>query len=286
VRAAAVRDEEECDVSPSKREREYARQRYEKWQERLAQKQQRRRRRRQMLLAGIAALAVVAVAVGVFWLTRPAGNETATPAEVTATPSAAASDAANPCPAPSSTPAAEPAQLDAAPDPSLAEGRVWTGTLNTSCGPISLELYGDKAPQAVSSFVDLARNDFFAGTPCHRLTTEGISVLQCGDPTGTGSGGPGYTFGPVENAPADDVYPAGTLAMARVGGDASSMGSQFFLVYGDSTIPSDAAGGYTVFGRITAGLDVVQQVADGGVDGGGGDGRPARAISIEQVTIQ
>ncbi len=162
------------------------------------------------------------------------------------------------------------------------------GTIATSCGDIGISLDGAKAPQAVASFITLAGDGFFAGTPCHRLTTTGIYVLQCGDPTGTGTGGPGYSFGPIENAPTDDVYPAGTIAMARQGGNASSQGSQFFLVYQDSTIPSDAVGGYTVLGTITSGLDVVQRVADAGDDdsNGAGDGRPTTPISIEQVTVQ
>src|SRR5690606_22140275 len=131
------------------------------------------------------------------------------------------------------------------PDPALAEGRTWQVGLTTTAGGLSLELDGAAAPQAVASFVTLAEDGFFDGTTCHRLVTSGIFVLQCGDPTGTGTGGPGYAYGPIENAPADDVYPAGTVAMARMENDGSSMGSQFFLVYEDSTIPSDAAGGYT-----------------------------------------
>ena len=106
-------------------------------------------------------------------------------------------------------------------------------------------------------------------------------MLQCGDPTGTGTGGPGYSYGPVENAPKDDVYPAGTVAMARQGGNGNSMGSQFFLVYKDSTIPSDAAGGYTVFGKITGGLTRLEKVAAGGGSARQPDGatRPARCRS-------
>src|SRR5690606_29725852 len=114
------------------------------------------------------------------------------------------------------------------PDPSLAEARTWSATLRTSAGDIALELDGEAAPQAVASFVTLAQEGWFDATDCHRLTTSGIYVLQCGDPTGTGTGGPGYDFGPIENAPADDVYPAGTLAMARQSENAESMGSQFF----------------------------------------------------------
>lgn len=274
-------------MSSSKREREYARRRYSEWQERRETKAARRARRRQAALVITAALAVVAVAVGAFFLTRPDGDDTAS--DPSATPSADSpddepADAENPCPESTATPNPEPAQLDQVPDAAGAEGRTWQVTLETSCGPIEMELDGAAAPQAVASFLELSRTGFYDATPCHRLTVEGIFVLQCGDPTATGQGGPGYSYGPIENAPEDDIYPAGTLAMARVGNDAQSLGSQFFLVYEDSTIPSDSAGGYTVFGQITAGLDVVQQVADGGV---GEDGTaPARSISIDGVTIQ
>jgi peptidyl-prolyl cis-trans isomerase B (cyclophilin B) len=105
-------------------------------------------------------------------------------------------------------------------------------------------------------------------------------VLQCGDPTGTGSGGPGYSFGPVENAPKNGVYPAGTIAMAR-SDSPDSNGSQFFIVYKASSLP---APGYTVLGRITSGLDVVQKVAAGGAQGGS-DGKPVRAVSIVSTSV-
>ncbi|PUB25425.1 peptidyl-prolyl cis-trans isomerase B (cyclophilin B) [Promicromonospora sp. AC04] len=192
--------------------------------------------------------------------------------------------------------AACPAGVEAARDtyelaePSVAEDRTWTVTLQACSGDttadIVLELDGAAAPQAVASFVTLAQGGYFDGTGCHRLTTQGIFVLQCGDPTFTGSGSPGYYFGPVENAPEDDVYPAGTVAMARRGDDPESMGSQFFLVYEESTIPSDSAGGYTVFGTITSGLDFVQAVADAGVEGGASDGAPATPVTIEGVETQ
>ncbi|MFJ3406787.1 peptidylprolyl isomerase [Promicromonospora sp. NPDC090134] len=175
-------------------------------------------------------------------------------------------------------------------DPSVAEDRTWTVTLQACSGDttadIVLELDGAAAPQAVASFVTLAQGGYFDGTGCHRLTTQGIFVLQCGDPTFTGSGSPGYSFGPIENAPEDDLYPAGTVAMARRGDDAESMGSQFFLVYEDSTIPSDTAGGYTVFGKITSGLDFVQAVADTGAVDGAPDGEPATPVTIEGVETQ
>lgn len=171
-----------------------------------------------------------------------------------------------------------------APAASLAQSRSWDVTMDTNVGAIEMSLDGVDAPQAVASFVSLADQGFFDATDCHRLTTSGIFVLQCGDPTGTGTGGPPYRFGPIENAPSDNVYPAGTVAMARQSGDASSMGSQFFIVYEDSTIPSDGVGGYTVFGTVTQGLDIVRSIAQGGTVAGGTDGRPALSVIITKVT--
>lgn len=226
------------------------------------------RRRHQLIYGLIAALAVLILAGALGWLATR-GDHT-TPADPTA-PNATSPEYQEDVPIP---------------DPALAEGRMWTAVLQTSQGDITVELDGVAAPQAVANFLTLANSHFFDGSGCHRLTTQGIFVLQCGDPTGTGMGGPEWRFGPIENAPANDIYPAGTLAMARVGNNANSMGSQFFLVYEDSFIPSDAAGGYTVFGQITSGLDIVQAVADAGVVGGAGDGRPATDVTIEGVTVQ
>jgi len=260
-------------VSPNKREREYARRRYEEWQRRKAAAHT--RKRRQQIVAGslvgvlvvaLGAAAVISSAMnGGSPLTPPTSNVTA-PASATSGPSPTASYSL--------------------PSPALAEARLWTGTITTSVGTIDISLDGAAAPQAVANFVSLAQHGFFSSTPCHRLTTAGIFVLQCGDPTGTGTGGPGYTWGPIENAPANNLYPAGTIAMARASGNGSSMGSQFFLVYQDSTIPADSAGGYTVFGHITSGLGVVQAVAAAGVKGGGSDGAPTTAVTIEGVEVK
>ncbi len=257
-------------MSPSKREREAARRRYAKYEQRLAAERARKLRQRQVAGATFAvaiALLVVAVVAGVL------RDDTGT------------ADAASTPPADPVATAEPTAPAYTLPDPSVAEGRTWTGTITTDVGAIGIELDGAAAPQAVASFVSLAQQGFFDGTSCHRLATR-IKVLQCGDPTGQGTGGPGYTFGPIENAPADDVYPAGTIAMARVGGDPQSMGSQFFLVYEDTTIPADEAGGYTVFGRVTSGLDVVTAVADAGVQDGGPDGPPATGVTIQGVETQ
>ena len=129
--------------------------------------------------------------------------------------------------------------------------------MTTDQGVVAWSLATEKAPCASGSFVSLAAQKFFDGTPCHRLTTEGIFVLQCGDPTGTGSGGPGYQY--AEENLTGATYPRGTIAMAKSSA-AGSTGSQFFLVYKDSSLPPQ----YTPVGTITAGLDVLDKVAAGG----------------------
>ena len=282
-------------MTPKDRERAYEKRRYEEWQARLAVKQARAKRARRTALIVGSALLTVFVIGGTFVLINKDDDstDTATPAaSATAatvpTPSAAATaDAKNPCPAPTVKPPATPKQYKAVPAASGAGGKDWTWVINTTCGKVTVTLDGKKAPQAVSSMLFLAKAGYFDGTKCHRLVTSGIYVLQCGDPTATGSGGPGYSYGPVENAPAKDLYPAGTVAMARQGGNAKSMGSQFFLVYKDSTIPSDAAGGYTVLGQITKGLDVVKKVAAGGAAAADANGNtaPNRPVSIVTTSV-
>lgn len=145
-------------------------------------------------------------------------------------------------------------------------------TISTNRGDIKVSLDTAQAPCTVNSFVSLARQGYFDHTRCHRLTTSGIYVLQCGDPTATGTGGPGYTFPdelhsndpriqPCQAQGGQEVctYGPGTLAMANAGPNTN--GSQFFLVYGKSPL----ANSYTVFGRMTAsGLRVVQDIAKKG----------------------
>ncbi len=138
----------------------------------------------------------------------------------------------------------------------------------------------------MASFIELAKQNYWLNAPCHRLTTDAsLKVLQCGDPTGTGQGTPGYGFA-VENAPKDGTYPRGTLAMARTTDPKKGNGGQFFLVYGDSTLPDPD--GYTVFGTVTSGLDIVDKIAAAGVAPGGAsatDGFPAAPISILRVAV-
>jgi peptidyl-prolyl cis-trans isomerase B (cyclophilin B) len=191
------------------------------------------------------------------------------------------SAAFGPTPAPSSSNASPKV-----PAPSLAENRAWTGSMKLNGSELEFSLDGKKAPQAVANFVSLSKIGFYSDISCHRITTEGLFVLQCGDPKGDGSGDPGYKFGPIENAPADNFYPAGTIAMARQGGNAATQGSQFFIVYEDTTLGSDAAGGYTVFGKVTQGLDVVRALAAKGTADGSGDGKPKSEITLSAVSVR
>lgn len=159
-----------------------------------------------------------------------------------------------------------------------------TGTaryvLHTSQSDVAITLDRAKAPCTVNSFAALARQGYFDHTSCHRLTTEGIFVLQCGDPTGSGSGGPGYRF--ADETTGHDTYPKGVVAMANAG--KGTNGSQFFLVYADSTALNEQPN-YTVFGHLdAASVAVVAKVAAAGTDSGGGDGHPRLPVTITSVT--
>jgi peptidyl-prolyl cis-trans isomerase B (cyclophilin B) len=154
--------------------------------------------------------------------------------------------------------------------------------LTTNRGLIQLALDQAKAPCTSHNFVSLVQQKFFDNTPCHRLTSGGLSVLQCGDPTGKGTGGPGYVFA-NENLPnatgATTVYKAGTVAMANSG--PATNGSQFFLVYKDSPLQAN----YSVFGTISKqGLAVINAIAKGGSTPPG-DGKPKLATKITKATL-
>lgn len=155
-----------------------------------------------------------------------------------------------------------------------------TFTLVTNCGTIVITTVGNMAPRTLTEMSNLAKAKYFDGSLCHRLTTSGIFVLQCGDPTATGMGGPGFTY-PDENLPSEtpNNYPTGTVAMANSG--PGTNGSQFFLVFADTRLNSD----YTIWGKITKGLDIVQAIAKAGVKGGGGDGTPNIKIALTKVTV-
>jgi peptidyl-prolyl cis-trans isomerase B (cyclophilin B) len=166
-----------------------------------------------------------------------------------------------------------------------------SASLSTDRGNVGLQLDNAKAPCTVNSFASLAQQGYFDGTPCHRLTTTPrLGVLQCGDPTGTGAGGPGYRFAneyPTNQYRLSDpalktpvTYPRGTLAMANAG--SGTNGSQFFLVYADSMLPPT----YTAFGTVDGtGLTTLDRISAAGVDGAVDDGKPAMSVTIDSVRL-
>jgi peptidyl-prolyl cis-trans isomerase B (cyclophilin B) len=273
------------------RQRRLARERYQRQQ---ARRIQRARRGRTSTIIGVACLAVVGLGVGTYFLVSGGGKSasaaSATPA---ATSSVSASAAASPSPVPTtaaqaagpathcayttSPPAARSVGVPPAKPDVTAK---YQATIVTNRGTVVIDLLNAKAACTVNSFVYLAGKRYFSNTTCHRLTTSGIYVLQCGDPTGTGSGGPGYKFADENLAGA--IYTAGTLAMANAG--PGTNGSQFFLVYRNSLALHP---NYTPFGTVVKGLGIIQNVAKAGTDNanGPGDGHPKEKVVIERVTI-
>lgn len=263
-------------------------------------------RRRKLYTIIAAAVAVVAVVAGVaaFFFTRDDSNGTATAAPSTsAAPTEsvpagegqlpafkAPADLGKDCQYPAAQAASKankPPRTGAVPtDPAQV-----SVSMSTDQGNIGIQLDNAKSPCTVNSFASLAQQGYFNDTQCHRLTTSpSLSVLQCGDPTGSGSGGPGYEFAneyPTNQFQPDDPalqgpvnYPRGTLAMANAG--PGTNGSQFFLVYKDSQLPP----GYTVFGKIDdTGLATLDKIAAAGVAGGGQDGAPATPVKVKTIGL-
>jgi peptidyl-prolyl cis-trans isomerase B (cyclophilin B) len=288
-------------VTKEQRRRQLAREKYER-QQRRRQEQRRKARVRNSVIAAVVVAAVAGVgaaaAAGAFTSDskkKSSDNAAASPS-ASANPSASAS--ASPAARKGPDPCAKPAKgspgkqtWSSAPALSVDKSATYTFTLQTTCGTIPLKLDAAKAPQTVSSFAFLASKGFFDHTKCHRLTTNGIYVLQCGDPNGDGSGGPGYTipdenlsaFGKASSTDGKVVYPAGTVAMANKG-SAHTGGSQFFLVYKDSRL----APSYTPFGTIGAdGMKVLSKIAAAGNNGssGPGDGAPNATVTIDKATV-
>lgn len=274
------------------RQRKLARERFQRRQAREAERQARARRATQVTASGVVVLIIIAVVVvGVIALTH-SSNSSATPPAASPSVTAPTTPTASATPTPSATPVSEPAQhCTYTPAPPAARNvglpsstpdfkATYQATINTNRGPIVIDLLNSKATCTVNSFVFLATKKYFDNTTCHRLTTSGIFVLQCGDPTGTGSGGPGYRFNDENLTGA--TYKTATVAMANAGADTN--GSQFFLVYNDSPLPPS----YTPFGTIVSGLGLIQQVAKVGSDSanGPGDGHPKEKVEITSVTIK
>lgn len=252
-------------------ERDRARRRAARMEQATATRQAERKRTAQVAVVVLVVLAAVAAIVV---LTKVLGSDADSDR-------AAAADLPANCTTAPPVPGTAP-QL-ALPDAATAAGKEFEAVITTNCGDITVDLDGTRAPQAVASFLTLAEASFYNDSPCHRLLASGNVVLQCGDPTGTGTGGPGYGYG-VEYVPEDGSYPRGTLAMARTADLEQGTGSQFFIVNQDSMWPP-SGGGYTIFGNVTSGMEIVDQVVAAGVAGGGTDGSPALPLSILRIAV-
>ncbi|HUY47946.1 MAG TPA: peptidylprolyl isomerase [Streptosporangiaceae bacterium] len=254
-----------------------------------ARRAERVRRARQATVIVVVCCVVVGLGVGGYFAFFGSSGSSNASASASATPSASASAPASAA----AKPPAEPAKTCSYPASGTAARKVGTppvkpdyrasyqATIRTNRGDVVIDLLNSKATCTVNSFVYLAAKKYFNNTNCHRLTTASpLYVLQCGDPTGTGSGGPGYEFADENLAGAK--YTQGTVAMANSGPNTN--GSQFFIVYKNSTL----AASYTPFGTVVKGLGIVQNVAKAGTDNanGPGDGHPKEKVVIESVTIK
>jgi peptidyl-prolyl cis-trans isomerase B (cyclophilin B) len=281
------------------RARKRARERYER------QRQQRLERQRKLRARMTIGLVVVVVAglIGGGFLLFGGGNSKSQ-AAAKSTPTASASPSASPSPSPIAEPATHctytksgtAAKTVSVPSATPDYTAKYQATINTNRGKIVINLLNSKATCAVNSFVHLADAKFWNNSQCHRMSNSGgLYMLQCGDAYATastklncsttskvGTGGPGYEF-QSENL-TGAKYPAGTLAMAN-SGTATSNGSQFFLVYKDTSLPAD----YTPFGTITSGTDILQNVANAGYSctyASAGGGVPKDKVVIDSVTIK
>jgi peptidyl-prolyl cis-trans isomerase B (cyclophilin B) len=242
----------------------------------------RRRRVRTGIAAGVGLLLVVA---GTFWVITSVTGDDGQPI-ATASPSPTAVVAGN-CTWLLEDTAANPNLMEVGTPPAPAAPPTGTApmTITTDQGVIEVEVDAANAPCTYTSLAYLAGQGFYNGSSCHRITTEGIFVLQCGDPTATGEGGPTYKLA-EENLPDGEqpLYPEGTVAMAKAQ-PPSTTGSQFFIVYADTELSPD----FTVVGTVTEGLDIVKEIAaDGAIDPSGQeatDGAPRTPVVIETMEV-
>ena len=282
----------------NERQRRIARERHRRQQEqRLAR--QRQMRKRGLIGGGALLVAALVASLLVVFLPNGSAKKPAASASKSATPSptataTAVAEPAHHCSYTATTPVARKVSFpSAAPDYAAS----YQATINTNLGKITFNLLNSKATCTVNSFVHLAEAGYFNNSQCHRLVASGIYVLQCGDPYATatakltcsttskiGTGTPGYDFASENLTGAK--YPAGTVAMAN-GGTATSNGSQFFIVYKDST--SGLTASYTPFATVSSGLGIVQNVAKGGYScqyAQAGGGVPKKKVIIDSVTIK
>ena len=275
----------------NKQRREAARRHLERQLQRREQ-QAARRKQRNLLATVIGTIVVLAVIVVVVVMATSDGKKGKS--------TAAGTTAATPTPSSSLATAAEGSTTTGAcgyssggevakdvgvpPDPAKPDTTDRTMAVKTTQGDVTIALDNASAPCNAGGIAYLASKGYYDNAPCHRLVTTGLYVLQCGDPSGTGSGGPGFTT-KDENLAAANYTAVGTVAMAN--GGASTNGSQFFIINKDSSVGCRKS--YTVIGHVTAGMDVVQKVAAAGETDANpsqpGDGSPKLAIKITSVTV-
>ena len=259
-------------MAPSKDERE-ARDRLRRYtaRQQVHAAQVRRRRRDSLLggVVGVVALGLAAAGLAAWQATGPA----------------------TPGPGASSTPSASTEGTGSVPDPAGAEDRTWTGSMQLNDDvELGFTLDGTAAPQATAVLVDLIDKGFYEGTACHRMSdAPSAQFVQCGSANGDGTGDAGYTFGPLENVPADGLYPTGTIAVARSAAP-DSQSTQFFVTYGDTYLDA-STGGYTVVGTVTSGLDQLEaQITDAGLtpssEQSPDDGSPVVPTTITAISVE
>jgi peptidyl-prolyl cis-trans isomerase B (cyclophilin B) len=267
-----------------------------KLERQLARRAERAKRRRIMAVAGSVVVVLLAVG-GIYWLASRDDEQTPAAQETTTTesaPPAETTDGACKFTSTPAEPAAKPVDLPEDPAEKVTTGTVQV-MFKTNNGDIPVTLDRAKAPCTVQSIEHLVKSKFYDNTPCHRLvSSDNFKVLQCGDPTGQGNGGPGYTI--PDEKPTDlqaapvgqgaTIYPRGVIAMANTGAP-NSGGSQFFMVFADTFLPPE----YTIVGTIgEVGLAVLDKIGAEGVDpatdpSGQGDGKPKLATTITEATL-
>ncbi|EKX61337.1 peptidylprolyl isomerase [Streptomyces ipomoeae] len=275
-------------VSQEQRRRQLAREKFLRQQQRRTQARRKAHVRNAVIASVLGVILVGSVALYTTDVLKGDGKKDNASAEVT--PSASPSKAPDPCEKAAEGKVKE-LTFKKEPEMTIDKTAKYTMDLQTTCGDIGIAMDAAKAPHTVNSFNFLVNKGYLDHTKCHRLTTQGIYVLQCGDPQGTGMGGPGYTI-PDENLKDSrlkgDVYPAGTVAMAnqfnaQTGEGKNSGGSQFFLVFQDSPLPAN----YTPFGTVSKdGMKVLKKIADAGENTGMGDGTPNATVVINKATVK
>ena len=262
----------------NKRQRELARRRAERQATRRAAERVKKRKRRTVVgltVAGAAAAVVLILSAAALLKSDKKSTDSLNPSE-SPTPTAGTTVACG------GTAPTAPKKQTFPKEPAVVVDakKTYTAHMKTSCGEIVFDLFADKAPHTVNSFAFLAGKNFYDGTFCHRMTSSpGLTVLQCGDPEGTGAGGPGYTL-PEENLKGAK-YTRGLVAMAKTNAPHST-GSQFFLIDKDSDLPPD----YTVVGKMTDdSLKVLDKILALGIETGT-DGPPKQKVYVESFTVE